>query len=307
MPTITIDGVSDVIGRSVAMVDETNYLAARSGSGEVMTYREGSNSSQYMNIGIRVEKTKATADPVTGTFSYTIMRHILSFVLTGATAPPAGARILSASIQLTSAGVSQTLSPDPADFSYATSSISVVAATRTSLVQAGDYDSVNITDGTGNLTDRGMTFRTYDDIDSGSVVPANGAVVIQLNQNAMDDLVSLSSGDSFDVGLINTKFDKGGTVANPGSFFSGSEPGAPLLSDKDVHGQFTPPGNNFGLTGTDVHHEGTYIAFFGDLGYSSGRPELTYTYELPTPAGTVTINNKIVHTSGKISHLDLFD
>ena len=308
MPTITIDGSSDVIGRSVAMVDETNYLAARSGSGEVMTYNEG-GTGQKMNIGIRAEKSKATASPVTGLYKYTILRHILSFVLTGATAPPAGARIISASIQLTSAGVTQTLSPDPADFSYATSSISVVAASRTGLVQAGDYDSVNITDGTGDLTDRGMTFRTYDDVDSGSAVPQTSGqtVNIPLNQNAMDDLVLLSSGDSFDVGLINTKFDKGGTVANPGSFFSGSEPGAPLLSDKDVHGQFTPPGNNFGLTGTDVHHEGTYIAFFGDLGYSSGRPELTYTYELPTSAGTVTINNKIVHTSGKISHLDLFD
>ena len=75
MPTITIDGASDVIGRSVAMVDETNYLAARSGSGEVMTYREGSNSSQYMNIGIRAEKTKATADPVVGTFSYIDFRR----------------------------------------------------------------------------------------------------------------------------------------------------------------------------------------------------------------------------------------
>ena len=298
MPSdITINGALNVVGRSVAMVDETNYLAARSGSGEVVTYREGS-SGQYMNIGIRAEKVKASADPVMITYNYTIMRHIVRFVIDSPV--PTGARVTDATLTLSSGGVTQTLNASNTDFSYATSSISAVAATGTGQMAAGDYDSMNITDGTGNLTDRGMTFRTYDDIDSGSAVPQTygQTVTIQLNQNAFDDLTAVTAGQSFDIGLINTKFDKGGTVANPGSFFSGSFPGAHKLSNASTHGQFTDPGNDAGLTGIDIHHEGTYINFFGDLGYSTGRPSLSYTYE--SPAGRVQIKSGLIQLqSGK--------
>jgi hypothetical protein len=299
--TITVGSgatANDVVGKSVSQQDETNYLACRSGSGEGGG-TEGTGAQQ-MNIGIRAEKTKAQASPVVGTFSYTIMRHIIRFIISEEL--PANAQVTDATLQLTSGGVTQNLDSDT-DFSYATSSVSVVAATGTGLIAVGDYDSVNITDGTGDLTDRGMTFRTYDDIDSGSAVPQTngGTVTIQLNQNAFDDITSTASGSSFDVGIINTKFDKAGTVANPGSFLSGSEPGTPLLSAADTDGQFTPPGNEFGLTGVDVHHEGTFIKFFGELGYGSGRPILTYTYKELQPAGKVTIDNKLVLSSGVVS------
>lgn len=301
--TVTIGGGSNVVGKSPKMVDETNYLAARSGSGESIG-TEGSGIQQ-MNIGIRAEKFKASADPVIITYSYTIMRHIIRFIIAEGETIPAGAQVTDATITLTSGGVTQTLDEANTDFSYATSSVSVVAGEGTSLIASGDYDSVNITDGTGDLTDRGMTFRTYDDIDSGSAVPqTNGqTVTIQLNQNAFDDIATVTAGQSFDVGIINTKFDKGGTVAAPGSFLSGSEPGTPLLSEADVHGQFTPPGNASGLTDTDVHHEGTFIKFFGSLGYGGvGIPQLNYTYKELQLGGKVSLNiGKIKLSSGKIS------
>ena len=90
-----------------------------------------------MNIGIRVEKTKATASPVTGTFSYTIMRHIIRFIISEEL--PADAQVTDATLTLTGAGVTQNLDSDT-DFSYATSSVSVVAATGTGLIATGDYD-----------------------------------------------------------------------------------------------------------------------------------------------------------------------
>ena len=285
----------NVVGKSVSQQDETNYLACRSGSGEGGGTEGG--AGQSMNIGIRVEKTKATASPVTGTFSYTIMRHIIRFIISEEL--PANAQVTDATLQLTSGGVTQNLDSDT-DFSYATSSVSVVAATGTGLIAVGDYDSVNITDGTGDLTDRGMTFRTYDDIDSGSAVPQTngGTVTIQLNQNAFNDIQTTASGSSFDVGIINTKFDKG-------TFLSGSQPGTPTLSQASTHGQFTDPGNEFGLTGTDVHHEGTFIKFFGELGYGTGHPVLSYTYKQPQPAGKITLNNgKVTLNNGKISMAD---
>ena len=67
----------------------------------------------------------------------------------------------------------------------------------------------------------------------------------------------------------------------------------------------TAPGNAHDLSGVDVHHEGTFIKFFGELGYGGvGVPILSYTYKEPKSAGTVTFVNKIVHASGKISQTD---
>ena len=308
MPTTVTIGnnivPAEVVGKSVSQLDESNYLACRSGSGEGGG-TEGTGTQQ-MNIGIRAEKTKAAASPVVISYSYTIMRHIIRFIVDEELPP--GAQITEATLTLTSAGVTQALDPSVSTFSYATSSVSVVAATGTNLIEAGDYDSVNITDGTGDLTDRGITFRTYDDIDSGSAVPQTSGqtVDIPLNANALSDLQSTASGSSFDVGIINTKFDKGGTVAAPGSFLSGSEPGAPLLSQAATHGQFTNPGNNHDLNGVDVHHEGTFIFAFGELGYGfvSRSPKLAYTYKVPKSAGKLTFVNKVVHASGKISQTD---
>jgi len=297
--TIGTGANPSVVGKSVSQQDESNYLACRSGSGEGGGTEGG--TGQQMNIGIRAEKTKTGADPVIITYSYTIMRHIVKFQVDQVL--PAGAKITDATLTLTSGGVTQNLDSDPS-FSYATSSVSVVAATGTGQIAAGDYDSFNITDGTGDLTDRGMTFRTYDNIDSGSFVPTtNGqTVTIQLNRNALDDLESKHPDGVFDVGIINTKFDKGGTVAAPGSFLSGSEPGAPILSQATAHGQFTFPGNNHDLSGVDIHHEGTFIKFFGELGYGGqGVPLLTYTFKETSPAGKVTFTNKIVHSLGKIT------
>jgi len=298
MPTTVTIGTSasdTVVGKSVSQQDESNYLACRSGSGEGGG-TEGTGD-QRMNIGIRTEKTKPSP-PGPIVHSYTIMRHIVRFQVDQVL--PAGAKITDATLTLTSGGVSQDLTfADGDSFTYATSSVSVVAATGTGTVVSGDYDSVNITDGTGDLTDRGMTFRTYDNIASGSAVPTtNGqTVTIQLNQNCFDDLQAKHPDGVFDVGVINTKFDKG-------TFLSGSQPGSNVAND-DVHGQFTSPGNSHDGTGTDVHHEGTFIKFFDTLGYGgSGVPILSYTYKEPDPAGKIIISNKIVHSSGKISQID---
>ena len=229
------------------------------------------------------------------------MRHIIRFQVDQVL--PTGAQITDATLTLTSGGVTQDLTfADSDSFTYATSSVSVVAATGTGNVVAGDYDSVNITDGTGDLTDRGMTFRTYDDIVSGSAVPeTNGqTVTIQLNQNAFDDLEAKHPDGVFDVGIINTKFDKG-------TFLSGSQPGSNIINDNPPtgDGQFTSPGNSHDTIGTDVHHEGTFIKFFGSLGYGGvGIPILSYTFKELQPAGKVRFVNKVVHASGKISQTD---
>jgi len=298
MPTTITIGESlnpvQVLGKSVSQQDESNYLACRSGSGEGGGTEGSSGGGTAMNIGIRSEKTKVSLSIAR---SYTIMRHILSFLI--ADTLPANSQITEASVTLVSAGFTQDLELGSDSFSYATSSVSVVAGERTGLVNTGDYDSVNITDGTGDLTDRGMTFRTYDDIDSGSFVPTTSGqtVTIPLNQNAMDDLASVASGSSFDMGIINTKFDKGGTVAAPGSFLTATEP----------HNLFTGAGaTSHDGAGTDIHHEGCFIFTFGEFGYgfTSRQPKLSYTYKIQESAGKVTFVNKIVHASGKISHTD---
>ena len=300
MPTTVTIGTGanpSVVGKSVSQQDESNYLACRSGSGDGGGTEGG--TGQQMNIGIRTEKTKTSGTTIA--HSYTIMRHIIRFQVDQVL--PAGAQITDATLTLTSGGVTQDLTfADGDSFTYATSSVSVVAATGTGNVVAGDYDSFNITDGTGDLTDRGMTFRTYDDIVSGSAVPeTNGqTVTIQLNQNAFDDLQAKHPDGVFDVGIINTKFDKG-------TFLSGSQPGSNIINDNppDGNGQFTSPGNSHDTIGTDVHHEGTFIKFFGSLGYGGqGVPLLTYTFKEPESAGKIIISNKIVHSSGKISQIE---
>jgi hypothetical protein len=284
------------VGKGVSVVDESNYLAARSGSGEG-TGNQGASSGQYMNVGIRSEKTKPGVN--TMAHSYTITRHVMRFELLPVL--PDGAVITEASLTLVSAGVTQDLTfADNDSFTYATSSVSVMAATGTGLIAASDFQTFHKSGSEGDLTDRGMSFRTYDNIISGSSIPAtfDATITIPLNQNCIDDITSNPSGSIFDIGLVNTKFDKG-------TFLSGSQPGSNVLNDNppDGNGQFTSPGNSHDLVGVDVHHEGAYIHAFGTFGYSTTarKPTLEYVYKVTQPGGVVKIDNKLVLSSGVVS------
>jgi len=277
-------------GKGVSVIDETNYLAARSGSGEG-TGDVGPNSpaNSKMNVGIRSVKTKTGADPVFITHTYTITRHIIRFDPPNL---PPNAEITDATLTLTARTVAPTLTS--VDFSYMTSSVTVVEATPTSLIDPANFSTVNVST-TGSIHhkhNQGVTFLLYDDVNSGSAIPLAGTVAIPLNSSARSAIQNTPTNGIFGLALVNTKFELALTSSAP-------------ATSTPTRGGFTAPGNTHDLSSTDIHQEGAAIKAFGELGYGSdsNKPLLQYTYinrggKISQPSG------KIILSSGKISSVD---